>query len=313
MQADGLDATPPGEVRRIWRSDRPISVSLALSPFRRGAGDPTIVAMSPSRWARAFGTPTGPATLLVACRPGDGAVEATAWGPGAQWAIERVPALLGADDDPAGFEPRHEAVAQAWRRFPHWRVPASGLVLDALIPAIIEQKVTGQEAFHGQRTLVRRFGTRAPGPDFGLLVSPTPAEWAAIPSWEFLKARVDGARSRTVVSAAGHAGRLEHCVGMSSEQARARLTALPGVGRWTAAEVAQRALGDADAVSFGDYHVAKNIGWALLGEPIDDDALAELLEPYAGHRFRVQRLLELAGYSRPRRGPRMSPRTHLPG
>jgi hypothetical protein len=65
-------------------------------------------------------------------------------------------------------------------------------------------------------------------------------------------------------------------------------------------------------VSFGDYHVAKNIGWALTGVPVDDDGLAVLLEPYAGHRYRVQRLLELTGAMRPRRGPRMALRTHLP-
>jgi 3-methyladenine DNA glycosylase/8-oxoguanine DNA glycosylase len=87
---------------------------------------------------------------------------------------------------------------------------------------------------------------------------------------------------------------------------------LVGVGVWTSAEVRQRAHGDPDAVSFGDYHVAKDIGWALTGSPVDDDGLAELLEPYRPHRYRVQRLLELDDAWRPRRGPRMSARTHLP-
>ena len=66
---------------------------------------------------------------------------------------------------------------------------------------------------------------------------------------------------------------------------------------WTSAEVRFRALGDADAVSFGDYHIAANVGYALTGEPVDDEGLAALLEPYAGHRHRVQRLVELAGLS----------------
>ena len=112
--------------------------------------------------------------------------------------------------------------------------------------------------------------------------------------------------------AAGHAGRLEQAADLPLAEARRRLRALPGVGVWTSAEVAQRALGDPDSVSFGDYHVAKNITWALTGEALDDDACAELLEPYAGHRYRVQRLLELDGAMRPRRGPRMAPRRHLP-
>ena len=155
---------------------------------------------------------------------------------------------------------------------------------------------------------MRRFGEPAPGPgeDLGLVVPPDPRGWAAIPSWEWLAAGVDPGRSRTVVRAVGHAGRLEECADLPADQARARLTALPGVGRWTWAEVAQRALGLPDEVSFGDYHVAKDIGWALTGTPVDDDGLAELLEPYAGHRYRVQRLLELGGHHRPRRGPRMS-------
>ena len=197
---------------------------------------------------------------------------------------------------------------------PGWRVPRSGLVVQALVASIIEQKVTGKEAFAGYRRLVRRFGEPAPGPgeDLGLVVPPDPRGWAAIPSWEWLAAGVDPGRSRTVVRAVGHAGRLEECADLPADQARARLTALPGVGRWTWAEVAQRALGLPDEVSFGDYHVAKDIGWALTGTPVDDDGLAELLEPYAGHRYRVQRLLELGGHHRPRRGHRMTLPTHLP-
>ncbi len=303
-------ATTP--LRRVWRTDREINLRAQLGVFRRGAGDPT------SRWgpdgsvARATQTPEGVGTLHLVCRPAGSEVEAQAWGPGARWLLESLPALLGDDDDPAGFEPVHDLVADAWRRFSFWRVPRSGLVFDALAPAVIEQKVTGQEAFGGYRVLVRRHGTPAPGPVPGLMAPPTAAAWAAIPSWAWLQASVDGARSRTIVRAAGFAGRLEEGAGRGVVEAHRRMRALPGVGAWTAAEVAQRALGDPDAVSFGDYHVAKDIGWALTGSPVDDDGLAELLEPYAGHRYRVQHLLGLAGHHRPRRGPRMPPRTHLP-
>ena len=302
----------PEPLDRLWRSGREISLRAQLGVFRRGSGDPT------SRWGgdgsvtRCAQTPEGAGTLHLTCRQGTGDVEALAWGPGAAWLLESVPALLGDGDDPSGFQPVHAPLADAWRRFAHWRVPRSNLVLDALAPAIIEQKVTGQEAFGGYRMLVRRFGTPAPGPFEGLWAPPTARDWATIPSWAWLRAHVDGGRSRTLVRAAGYAGRLEEGTRLPIEEARRRMRALPGVGVWTVAEVAQRALGDADAVSFGDYHVAKDIGWALIGAPVDDDGLAELLEPYAGHRYRVQHLLGLAGHRRPRRGPRMAPRTHLP-
>lgn len=305
---------PVNEPRsRVVQTSRPVPLGAVVSVFRRGGGDPTSRREHDAWW---FGwlTPDGPVTLRLSVAAAAGEVAAHAWGAGSAWALEQVPDLVGERDDPAGFEPRHAPVAQAWRVFPGWRVPRSGLVLQALVPSVIEQKVTGQEAFSGYRRLVTRFGEPAPGPgaDLALKVPPSAAGWAGIPSWEWLAAGVDPARSRTVVRAVRHAGRIEECADLPVEAARARVQALPGVGRWTWAEVAQRALGLADEVSFGDYHVAKNIGWALTGTPVDDDGLAELLQPYAGHRYRVQRLLELAGANRPRRGPRMSPRTHLP-
>ena len=172
----------------------------------------------------------------------------------------------------------------------------------------------GKEAFGGYHRLVRTHGEVAPGPwgAAGLRVPPDAAGWRAIPSWEFLRASVDAGRSDTIQRVCRVAGSLERLTSGSTEAGRAGLRSVSGVGVWTAAEVAQRAWGDADAVSFGDYHVARTIGWTLVGQELDDAGLATLLEPYAGHRFRVQRLLELAGHQRPRHGPRMAPRTHLP-
>ncbi len=257
-------------------------------------------------------TPAGSASLQVQPLDGNGVVHARAWGPGAAWALEALPRMLGAEDDVAGFEPHHhDVVAAAWRRFGNWRLGATGLVMESLVPTIIEQKVTGQEAFAAYRRLVRRYGEPAPGP-LDLWVQPSPERLRSIPSWEWLTLPVDGGRSRPLLAAARVAPSLERAAGETLEVFDARLRTLPGIGVWTSAEVRATALGDADAVSFGDYHVAKNIGWALIGEPVDDDGLAELLAPYRPHRHRVQRLVELAGIGRPRRGPRMSPRTHLP-
>ena len=300
---------------RVWRPGRPCPVGQILSITRRGAGDPTYrIDAAGTHW-RGLRTPEGVATLRVAARLDLAEVHGTAWGPGADWALEQLPVMLGERDDPSGFEPRHPAVAEAWRRNPHWRVSRSGLVMEALVPAVIEQKVTGQEAFAGFRMLVHRFGERAPGPGerLRLWVQPSAERIRTVPSWEWLRMHVDHARSRTLVRVAQVAPSLERTVGLPGEEVDRRLRSLPGVGVWTSAEVRFRAHGDADAVSFGDYHVARNVGWALTGAgDVDDEGLAKLLEPYRPHRYRVQRLVELAGLHRPRRGPRMAPRTHLP-
>jgi 3-methyladenine DNA glycosylase/8-oxoguanine DNA glycosylase len=245
-------------------------------------------------------------------------VYSAAWGPGAKWAVESVPAMLGAADDVRGFEPGHPLVAEAWRRHPHLRIGRTGLVMEALVPAIIEQKVTSHEAFGGFRTLVHRFGERAPEPAGGwgvgqqLWLQPTADQLASIPSWEWLKVPIDPARSRPLVRAARVAASIERAAAVAAEEADRRLRSLPGVGVWTSAEVRARALGDPDAVSFGDYHIAKDVGWAMFGHDIDDNELADLLEPWRGHRGRVVTLIGLIGRRRPRRGPRMAPRRHLP-
>ncbi|WP_244962941.1 DNA-3-methyladenine glycosylase family protein [Nocardioides dongkuii] len=297
----------------VWRPGRPCSVRGMLLHRRRGAGDPTYRLDGERHW-RGLRTPEGPATLVVWSRPGDGEVHAEAWGPGADWALASVPGLLGDDDDPSGFEPRHPVLVEAARRHGEVRIGRSGLVMESLVPAIIEQKVTGQEAFAGFRMLVHRYGEPAPGPgaDRGLWVQPTPDALRTVPSWEWLRMHIDPARSRAVVTAARVAESLERTAGLPHREAERRLRSLPGVGVWTAAETLQRAHGDPDAVSFGDYHVAQDIGWALTGEPFDDDALAEFLDPWRPHRGRVQALVVAAGLRRPRHGPRMAPRTHLP-
>jgi 3-methyladenine DNA glycosylase/8-oxoguanine DNA glycosylase len=281
-----------------------------LGVHRRGGGDPTYRVLPDGSHARGIRTPEGVTTLRVHTRSAE--VVGEAWGPGAGWVLDRLPRMLGADDDPSGFVPP-EPLAHVWRRHRHWRLGATDLVMESLVPTIIEQKVTGQEAFAAFRRLVRRFGERAPGPAaLDLWVQPAPETLRAIPSWEWLRLPVDGGRSRPLVAAARVASALERASGCEPAEFDRRVRSIPGIGAWSSAEVRSRALGDADAVSFGDYHVAKDVGWALVGEPVDDDALAELLEPYRPHRHRVQRLVELGGLGRPRRGPRMAPRTHLP-
>jgi 3-methyladenine DNA glycosylase/8-oxoguanine DNA glycosylase len=141
-------------------------------------------------------------------------------------------------------------------------------------------------------------------------VPPSAAAWRAVPSWDWHRAGVDGARSRAVVSAAKVARRLEEASALPRAEALARLRTVPGVGVWTAAETAQRALGDADAVSVGDYHLAAFVGWALTGERTDDAGMLALLEPYRGHRYRAVRMLELHVPPQPRRGPRAVPRDY---
>lgn len=255
---------------------------------------------------RATRTPDGPATMHLG-ESGDDVV-VRAWGPGAAWALEAAPALVGSYDDDSDFRPSHAIVAELHRRLGGLRIPRSQAVVETLVPTILEQKVQGVEAKRSYRHLVHALGEPAPGPagDRGLLLPPSPPRLAATPSYAFHPFGVERKRADAIRRACSHARRMEEAAAMAPADARRRLCALPGVGPWSAAEVAGVALGDADAVSVGDYHLPHDVAWALAGEPRGDDArMLELLEPYRGQRGRVVRLLVAAGIHAPRFGPRM--------
>jgi 3-methyladenine DNA glycosylase/8-oxoguanine DNA glycosylase len=260
---------------------------------------------------RATRTPDGPATLAIELRGSE--VVAEAWGPGAERALDGVPDLVGLNDDRSGFRAQHRVIAELDRRYRGIRIPRSKAVLESLVPGILEQKVTGEEARRSFRGLVRAFGEPAPGPEaFRLRLPPAPERLAALPYYAYHAFGLERRRAEVIRRAAARAAWFEETVDLPMDEAYRRLAALPGLGPWTAAEVAVRALGDADAVSVGDYHLPGLVGSVLSGEDGADDArMLELLEPYRPHRARVIRLIEAAGSALwgQRRAPRMALRS----
>jgi 3-methyladenine DNA glycosylase/8-oxoguanine DNA glycosylase len=270
--------------------------------------EPTVAAGGRQAWW-ATRTPDGPATIGFG-RDG-GELIATGYGPGAGWLIERADAIAGLRDDLSGFDEvahAHPVVRRLAREHAGMRLPATGRVFHHLVPAILGQKVTGGEAYRGYRKLLAHFAEPAPGPFTRLRLPPDPTAVAATPYWVFHQWGVEQRRAQTVLRAALHAGALESAV--DSPHATRRLTSLPGIGAWTAAEVVRVAYGDADAVSVGDFHLKHTVSWALTGEARGtDERMLELLEPFRGHRGRVCLLLETAGLMAPRFGPRMPVRS----
>ncbi|MEO6884992.1 MAG: DNA-3-methyladenine glycosylase 2 family protein [Jatrophihabitantaceae bacterium] len=316
-------------MEREWDGGRPVDVIGTLGVLRRGTGDPAHRVDSPTDedggpptdggvargdvargggtfwWACA--TPAGAGTLALSAI--GSLVTTRAWGAGASWLLDRAPLLLGEGDDwselDLSAQPRLADVA---RRHQGIRLPSTGVVLDSLVPAVLEQRVTGGEAHTAWRGLLRRFGQRAPGPRTDLWVPPGPTELLAVPTWDWHRLGVDARRQRAIRAAATVAARLEQCVSLTPDAALARLQVVPGVGQWTAAETAQRALGHPDAVSVGDYHLADLVVHFFTGRARGTDTeMLDLLAPWAGQRQRIVRLIELSGVRKPKFGPRYAP------
>lgn len=298
--------------RRTIDLKAPLDLMTVVGLHFRGRGDPTGRVSSRSL-VRATRTPDGPATLLAELQ--GTRVEAEAWGPGADRALEALPELLGLDDDPSGFDPSlHRVVAEQARRRPHLRIGWTGAVFESLLPAILEQKVTGGEAVTALRGLIAGHGEPAPGPiaaTHRLRLQPAPEVLAALPYYAFHPFGVEQRRADVIRRAAREATRLERLATLPGTRrevgvaAAATLQAIPGIGIWTGAEVTLRALGDPDAVSVNDFHLKNLVSHALAGESRGtDERMLDLLEPWRGHRARVVRLLELSGIAAPRYGPR---------
>jgi 3-methyladenine DNA glycosylase/8-oxoguanine DNA glycosylase len=293
---------------RLLPTADPIDVRLSLAPLWRGYGDPTM-RVGREIW-RATRTPEGPATVRILGHPGG--IEVEAWGAGADEVLRRAEDLVGLADDPNAFQPTDRLLRGLHRLRRGLRLPRSGSVMEALVPAILEQKVTGSEAHRGWRALGLSHGDPAPGPagDAGMRLMPAPEALARLPYYAFHPLGVERRRAEVIRRASAVAMSLEEAGRKGPLELQRRLLAIPGIGPWTAAEVTMRALGDADAVSLGDFHIPHLVSWALAREPRgSDERMLELLDPYRGQRGRAIRLLETSGIQAPRYGPRLAPRS----
>ncbi|GAA1679278.1 3-methyladenine DNA glycosylase [Citricoccus zhacaiensis] len=324
-----LGSLPAPDATLVLEPGVPVDVRLTLGVLQRGHADPTVQSRPDGVWL-CYRVPSSgdPVTVLVRPAPSalvPGPVPVLAWGPGAETAVADAHRLLGLDDDWSAFDallaPRSagasgaavlpHAVSQARRANPGLRLPATGRMVDQLLTVVLEQKVTHDQARSGWRWLVRGFGEAAPAPaPPGMLLPPTAHAVRRIPSWAWHAGWVQPAQSRAMLRVAERASALERLAGLPAGVAAQMLTAVPGVGVWTAAETVQRTHGAPDTVAVGDYHLAHQVGEALTGRRTDDAGMLRLLEPWAGHRQRVVRLIGLSGIRFSRFGPRLAPADH---
>ena len=277
---------------------RPFNLRRTLAPLGFG---PWAHREDDALWV-ATRTPEGLATLHI--RSHDSRVDLRAWGPGADWSVAQAPALCGEEDDDSTFKPAHPLIARLNRASGGLRIPRTGAVFEALVPTVIGQQVTTEEARDSYLHLVHALGEPAPGP-VRLKVPPAARVLSDTPYWAFHRFGIERRRADVIIRCARSARRLEEAASMDLAAAYRRMLAFPGVGPWTAAKVAMVALGDADAVPVGDYHLKHSVGLVFDGTARStDERMLELLEPYRGHRARVIRLIVEAGIAAPRFGPR---------
>jgi hypothetical protein len=270
--------------------DRPPNLPQTLAHARMGNGDPCLRVVDGTVW-RATRTPFGPATQRLSLAA-DGSVLVDAWGPGAEWLVERAPALCGAHDNPGCFQPDQPLLQRLVHLNPGLRIGRTEAVFETALLVTLEQRVATRDAWRSWRGVVRALGEPAPGPLAGLWAPPSAERIAHTPYDVFHRFGIERRRADVLRRLAIVARRLEETVSLPLEIAYRRFTAVSGVGPWTSARIGLIALGDPDAVAVGDLHLPHLVTWALAGERRgSDERMLELLEPFRGQRGRVIRLL----------------------
>jgi 3-methyladenine DNA glycosylase/8-oxoguanine DNA glycosylase len=229
-------------------------------------------------------------------------IQAYGWGDGAAWRLDQAPLVLGREDDLTGFDP-DGPVGKLWRQKP-FRLGRTDRPWESLISSILGQKVQVSNAKQSGRLLASTFGDPAPGPMGGWIL-PSPETVAELGYHQFHPLGVERKRAETLIRVGAEMRRLRDLTQRTPVQVQARLQRIRGIGPWTAAMVTATSMGDADAVPLGDFHLPNTVAWAIAGEErASDTRMLELLEPFAGHRWRVIRLAKGTGGA-PKRGPRL--------
>ena len=285
----------------------PVTTLLAVDPaqilgvHQQGRFDPT-TRLEPGGFWRATLTPDGPGTVHLSWS--QGSIAADAWGPGADWLMAGVPAMLGALDNAPNITAAHPAVTRALHNHPRLRLGHCRSLYHTMLPIIIGQRVTAREAFRSWSQLCRAAGRPAPGPA-RLTLPPEPDTIARQPYWWFHRFGIERKRADALRTLAQRADLLA-ALSLAGDPlaARDKLRLLPGIGQWTIGSALGPALGDPDAFAIGDYWLCHLVGKALEGTfRSSDERMVELLAPYEGQRGRIVTLIGADGWSIERRGP----------
>ena len=175
-------------------------------------------------------------------------------------------------------------------RFRGLRVTASPTLFEALVTAVLSQQVNLTFAYSIKKALVESFGRRWRRQGRTYHAFPEPRRFAA-QSLETMRGfRLSNAKAGTLIRlgerfAADPA--LRGLDALSDDQVVERLTAIKGIGRWSAEIALMRGLGRPDTFPAGDLGVVKYVAQGLLGKTgkaTEEEmrAFAERWRPYRG-------------------------------
>ena len=254
---------------------------------------PGVERIGPSRYARSFEIDGAKGILSVEPAPRGNALDAQLRffdaGGGAlpiRVIAARLRHLFDLDADPGAIAAalqNDSLIGPRFARAPGLRVPGSFDGFELAVRAVLGQQISVRGATTIAGRIVARFGASCPANDEGLTHMFPPARVLAGADLSGLG--LTGGRIATLASLAKAAasGKVDFTPRESLDASVASLTALPGIGEWTAHYVALRAIGEPDAFPASDLGLRKAAG---QGEPVSAktlEAMSEAWRPWRGY------------------------------
>lgn len=271
---------PPRELRAHGhRGPHPLGALTVRLPFRRpfnpeplfghlvATAVPGVEEWRDGRYRRTLRLPHGPGICALAARSDH--IEATFWLADPRDltpAVSRTRHLLDLDADPIAVDAAladDPALAGWIAEAPGRRVPRTVDGAEFALRAVIGQQISTAAARTHTGRLVERFGEVIADPEGGLThLFPTADALAGMPPDALAGPRT---KSLTLIGLARALadGDIDLSPGADRAEARRQLTALPGIGPWTADIVAMRSLGNPDVLPVTDLGIRQ--GAELLG------------------------------------------------
>ncbi len=162
-------------------------------------------------------------------------------------------------------------IAPLLRARPGLRIPGAWDAFECAVRAVLGQQVSVAAGRTFAARLVERLGQSIRTEDVGLTRLFPGAEVLATAPLDFLGLTRSRVATLRALAQAVLDGRLDFDA--PSEKVVAALTALPGIGSWTAQYVALRALGEPDALPAGDLVLRRAAGRAM--RPLSVEQLEE--------------------------------------
>ena len=207
-------------------------------------------------------------------------------------AKEMVSWLLGVDQDLAPFYKlgrADEAMAGLVEKFYGLHLPHTATVFEALVLAVLGQQISTSVARIIRTLLIETFGPSAEFNGETYYAFPRPeAIWGSSPA-ELHTMKLTQRKSEYVHGLAGSALDrvldLERLAGLNDQEIVQKLTALRGVGMWTAQWVLIRAVGRPDALPLGDLALRRVVSRLFMdGADVTDVQVEEIAERWSPYR-----------------------------